>query len=131
LLNLFLVLEVGGNLVDASSIAVKAALRDTRLPLLNIEKGDEDEYDIQVSDDPLDGEELDIHPPLTVTVAKLGHRYIVDPTDEEEAVTLASLIVSVNVSSKFRFIFDIFLGKRRSSRNEANWKRKSRSFVNS
>ena len=106
MLNLFLlVLEVGGNLVDASSIAVKAALRDTRLPLLNIEKGDEDEYDIQVSDDPLDGEELDIHPPLTVTVAKLGHRYIVDPTDEEEAVTLASLIVSVNVSSILRFIF--------------------------
>ena len=72
---------------------------------MNIEKGDEDEYDIQVSDDPLDGEELDIHPPLTVTVAKLGHRYIVDPTDEEEAVTLASLIVSVNVST----ILDCFL----------------------
>jgi len=97
-----LILEVGGNLVDASSIAVKAALRDTRLPLLNIEKGDEDEYDIQVSDDPLDGEELDVHPPLTVTVAKLGHRYIVDPTDEEEAVTLANLIVSVNENGEAR-----------------------------
>jgi len=56
-----------------------------------------------VSDDPLDGEELDIHPPLTVTVAKLGHRYIVDPTDEEEAVTLANLIGSVNVSLRYFF----------------------------
>jgi len=31
-------------------------------------------------------------------IAKLGYRYVVDPTDEEEAVANANLIVSVNVS---------------------------------
>ena len=77
---------------------MKAALKTTSLPKLSIEKGDDNDFEIALTDDPLDGDPLEIAPPLTVTIAKLGYRYVVDPTDEEEAVATANLIVSVNVS---------------------------------
>ena len=54
-------------------------------------------FEVSLTDDPLDGTPLEISPPLTVTVAKLGLRYVVDPTDEEETVANAHVIVSVNV----------------------------------
>jgi len=90
-----LILEVGGNLIDASSLAIKAALKSTMLPKLTIEKGDENDFEISLTDDPLDGDLLKVQPALTVTIAKLGYRYVVDPTDEEEAVANANLVVSV------------------------------------
>ena len=61
-------MEVGGNLIDASSLAIKAALKTTTLPKLTIEKGDENDFEIALTDDPLDGDPLEISPPLTVTI---------------------------------------------------------------
>ena len=99
-----LVLEVGGNLIDASSLAIKAALKSTMMPKLTIEKGDENDFEISLTDDPLDGDLLQVQPALTVTIAKLGYRYVVDPTDEEEAVANANLVVSIKVDLKTKII---------------------------
>ena len=90
--------------MDASALATKAALATTILPCLSVEKGDEGVFEVSLTDDPLDGTPLEISPPLTVTAAKLGLRYVVDPTDEEETVANAHVIVSVNVL-EYSFLF--------------------------
>jgi exosome complex component RRP42 len=94
-----LVLELGGNLVDVCGIGIYSALKNTILPKIEIEKGDGEEVEIILSDDPLDGIELElfnINPILTVTIAKLGNRYICDPSDEEEIVSNVKLCVAIN-----------------------------------
>ena len=91
-------MELGGNLIDVCGIGIYSALQNTILPKLEIESGDNNEVEIMLSDDPLDGVEIDfISPLLTVTIAKLGNRYIIDPSDEEEAVSNVKLCVAIKV----------------------------------
>ena len=90
-------LELGGNLIDVCGIGIYAALKNTTLPRLEIERGDNDEVEIQLTDDPLDGAAIEsLSPILTLTIAKLGNRYIIDPSDEEEAVSKVKLSVAMN-----------------------------------
>ena len=78
-------------------IGIYAALKNTTLPRLEIERGDNDEVEIQLTDDPLDGAAIEsLSPILTLTIAKLGNRYIIDPSDEEEAVSKVKLSVAMN-----------------------------------
>jgi len=91
-----LILECSGNLLDAISIAVKAALYDTRLPDLTV-IGEGAERDIEVSDDPYDIIPLDVsNVPVLVTLNKIKNRYVVDATTEEEVCSDAQLLVSIN-----------------------------------
>ena len=93
-------MELGGNLVDVCGIGIYSALKNAILPKIEIEEGDNNEVEIILSDDPLDGIELDfINPILTVTIAKLGNRYVCDPSDEEEIVSNVKLCVAINVST--------------------------------
>ena len=72
-------------------------MKNTTLPRLEIERGDNDEVEIQLTDDPLDGAAIEsLSPILTLTIAKLGNRYIIDPSDEEEAVSKVKLSVAMN-----------------------------------
>lgn len=91
-----LVLECGGNLFDCVSLAVKAALHNTRIPNVSVsmEEGGEE---LEISDDPHDCRRLDVNSiPVTVTMSKIGHRHVVDASLQEEACSLAQLLVSVN-----------------------------------
>ena len=45
-----LVLELGGNIYDAVSIAVKAALASTRIPRLSVTRVDGGEPEIEITD---------------------------------------------------------------------------------
>lgn len=91
-----LILECGGNLFDAISIAVKAALKDTRIPDLTV-IGDGSEKDIEVSDDPYDVLPIDIsNVPVLVTLNKISNRYVVDATAEEDVCSDSQLLVSIN-----------------------------------
>ncbi|XP_074660064.1 exosome complex component RRP42-like [Tubulanus polymorphus] len=91
-------LECGGNLFDVASLAVKAALFDTKIPNLTVTECDETGgIDIQLSDDPYDYTYIDIkQAPCLVTISKIGHNHIIDATLEEEACSLARLMVGVN-----------------------------------
>ena len=77
-----------GNLLDASSLAAIAALRNTAFPEY---KDDKIDYKKKTS------KKLDLKDtPLSVTVIKIGDKFLVDPdSDEEEAIdarlTVASL----------------------------------------
>ncbi|KAL4716534.1 hypothetical protein ACJJTC_010198 [Scirpophaga incertulas] len=89
-----LILECGGNLCDAVSLAVKAALYNTRLPSVKTALLDGGNVDLQLSDDPYDNKLLNVDlAPLLVTLCKIGDKFVVDPSAEEENCSVISLIV--------------------------------------
>lgn len=92
-----LILECGGNLYDAVSIAVKGALFNTRIPCVKAALMDGGNVDLQLSDDPYDSKRLNIGTaPLLVTLCKIGEHCVADPTGEEQKCSIVSLIVAVS-----------------------------------
>ncbi|KAL1517595.1 hypothetical protein ABEB36_001336 [Hypothenemus hampei] len=92
-----LVLECGGNLYDAISLAVKAALFNTQVPKINNMTIDGENVDIDVSENLLDCRRLNVkHAPILVTVCKIGEHCIVDPSLEEEQCMMSSVVVAVS-----------------------------------
>ncbi|XP_052815439.1 exosome complex component RRP42-like [Mya arenaria] len=90
-----LLLECGGNLFDAASIAVKAALFNTCIPTLTVSQ-DEGHVELELSDDPFDVQRIDVtSAPCIVTLSKIGHSHIVDASKKEEACCLARLMIGV------------------------------------
>ena len=68
-----LVLEVGGNLFDAVSLAVKAALASTKIPVVSVTAVDGGEPEIELSDDPYTATRLDVtRAPVLVTTTRIG-----------------------------------------------------------
>lgn len=79
-------LNDSGNLFDASALAAYAALQNTVLPKLD---GDNVDYTEKTN------KKLELkNMPLSVTVCKIGNKFIVDPTTEEEKVVDARLTVA-------------------------------------
>ena len=75
-----------GNLLDASSLAALAALKNTVYPSFDGEKVD---YKNKTS------KKLELEKaPIAVTVIKIGNKFIIDPDTEEEKVIDARLTVS-------------------------------------
>ena len=75
-----------GNLVDASALAAVAALRNMKFP-----KYEDDKIDYkEKTNEGLEFEDV----PITVTVIKIGDKFIVDPDSEEEKVIDARLTVA-------------------------------------
>ncbi|XP_043228118.1 exosome complex exonuclease RRP42-like isoform X2 [Amphibalanus amphitrite] len=91
-----LILECGGNLYDAVSCAVKAALFNARVPELDVSSADSGRVDVELSDDPFKLLRLDVeNAPCLVTLLLVDSECIVDPTQEEEACSKASLVTAV------------------------------------
>lgn len=91
-----LLLECGGNLFDAVSIAVKAALQDTRIPKVTVGAGEQGAIELEIPDDPSDCLQLNTeNVPCLVTVNKVGHSHIVDASMQEETCCLASLVFGI------------------------------------
>ncbi|OXB65965.1 hypothetical protein ASZ78_002713 [Callipepla squamata] len=98
-------LECGGNLFDTISIAVKAALFNTsgtthnsvfRIPKVRVMEDEEGSKEIELSDDPYDCIRLNVDDvPCIVTLSKIGYRHVVDATLQEEACSLASLLIAI------------------------------------
>ncbi|TRO45233.1 exosome complex protein Rrp42 [Candidatus Bathyarchaeota archaeon] len=83
------VLNHDGNLIDASALAAVSALANTKMPNYEVEDG---EVKIKTGYSPLP---LKDHP-ITVTVAKINDKLIVDPWIEEEQVMEARMSIAVN-----------------------------------
>ncbi|XP_044754441.1 exosome complex component RRP42 [Coccinella septempunctata] len=92
-----LLLEVGGNLYDAVSIAVKSALWSTQVPKIKALNVDGSNVDIQVLDDIHSCTKLDTPgAPLMVTLCKIGEKCVVDPDVAEEQCSSGAVVVSVS-----------------------------------
>eukprot|EP00698_Gefionella_okellyi_P012479 TRINITY_DN3360_c0_g1_i2.p1 TRINITY_DN3360_c0_g1~~TRINITY_DN3360_c0_g1_i2.p1 ORF type:complete len:180 (+),score=34.80 TRINITY_DN3360_c0_g1_i2:488-1027(+) len=92
-----LVLDIGGNLIDAISIATRAALLRTELPKTDILHSEEGEAEVKLSDSetvPLPAQNV----PVCITMAKIGNYYVADPTLEEEACSDAKLTAAASVT---------------------------------
>ncbi|KAJ3277374.1 Exosome complex component RRP42 [Borealophlyctis nickersoniae] len=90
-----LILDYGGNLLDAILIATRGALHNTRIPRTMVEQSDGHvEFDIAEEEtEVVNGWE---NVPACVTVTKIGSRHIVDATPLEEMCAEAQIRVAVN-----------------------------------
>ncbi|TRY87370.1 hypothetical protein DNTS_003943 [Danionella cerebrum] len=91
-----LLLQCDGNLFDAITIAIKAALFNTRIPNVKISEDEDGGKEIELPDDPYDCLRLNVeNVPCVVTLSKIGQRHVVDATLQEKACSVASLLISV------------------------------------
>jgi len=96
-----LVLDFGGNLFDAIMVGVRAALATTKIPKVTVLDDGEGGKEIEVSDDPEDVTTIDVsNVPLTTTLHKIGKRFIVDASLQEELCSEARVVVAVTKSEK-------------------------------
>jgi len=96
-----LILECGGNLFDAVSLGIKAALYNTRIPNVKVSSYEGGQQEIEVSDDPFDFNQLDVlNTPVLVTLTRVGQHFIIDPTQEEECCGLAAVVLAINETGK-------------------------------
>jgi exosome complex component RRP42 len=83
------ILNHDGNLIDASALAAVAALVNTKMPNYEVEDG---EVKIKTGYSPLP---LNSHP-ITVTMAKINDKLVVDPGIEEEQIMDARISMAIN-----------------------------------
>ncbi|RKP10191.1 ribosomal protein S5 domain 2-type protein [Thamnocephalis sphaerospora] len=97
-----IVLNYGGNVVDALLIATRAALADTRVPRTVVQEMEDGAMDFEVDDDVENAQPLEhVHNvPLCVTANKIGAGYVLDATLTEELCASARLHVTVNSSGQ-------------------------------
>jgi exosome complex component RRP42 len=97
-----IVLNYGGNVLDALMMAVRAALADTRVPRTTVQTLEDGTMDFEVDDDVESAQPL-AHVdrvPLCVTANKIGQGYVLDATLIEERCANARLHVSVNTEGQ-------------------------------
>lgn len=105
-----LILECGGNLYDAVSLAVKAAIWNTQIPHIKKIDIDGNNIELSVSDELYDCHRLDVtNAPVMVTVCKIGEKCIVDPNQAEEQCSVGSVVVSVS-GNKFSAVLQTGTG---------------------
>ncbi|KAJ1806319.1 hypothetical protein LPJ75_005079, partial [Coemansia sp. RSA 2598] len=97
-----LVLDVKGGITDALVWATRAALLSTRLPRVVVESIPDDngvmQAEFDVVDDPEDMTMLEgvEDMPIAVTFTRIGRRFVVDASEQEEAVAQARMTVAVS-----------------------------------
>ncbi|CAF3358473.1 unnamed protein product [Rotaria socialis] len=91
------VLRYEGNLHDACSFAMKAALSETKVPALKVVHDEEtNEVSVDVCDDPYEYGVLDVSKlPLLITVGQINGVHTVDTTIKEDSVTLARITYGI------------------------------------
>lgn len=103
------VINDGGNVLDLSMMACYAALKSTRVPAINVDSIQDDNFEettneFEVLDDEqamLDLPILDL--PLFVTMYKIKDAFVVDASAEEQECSDAQLVVAI--TSRGRILF--------------------------
>ncbi|KAL0081842.1 ribosomal protein S5 domain 2-type protein [Phycomyces blakesleeanus] len=93
-----MVMDCAGNLFDCIVMTTRAALFNTRIPKTEIQDLGDGEFEFEVMDDVEDAEAIAgwENLPMSVTLYKIGERYILDPTILEELCSQVTLTVGVN-----------------------------------
>jgi len=100
------VLRYEGNLYDACSFAMKAALSETKVPALQTTHDEEtNEVTVDVCDDPFQFGSLDVsNLPVLISVGQISGVHIVDTTIQEDSVTLARITYGVKSSGNIVYM---------------------------
>jgi len=88
-----------GNLIDAAGIAAIAALKTAKIPKYDEEAGRVLYGELTEKKIPLTNE-----PPIVITAHKLGDKWLVDPTLEEEDVSEAKITIGATISGSISSI---------------------------
>ncbi|KAJ2613458.1 hypothetical protein H4S08_002192 [Coemansia sp. RSA 1365] len=97
-----LVLDVKGSIIDTLVWATRAALLSSKRPKVVVESIKDEDGNVHSEFDVVDDAEDQValegaeNLPLTVTFNQIGKRYVVDASEQEEAVTQARLTVAVS-----------------------------------
>ncbi|KAJ3400870.1 hypothetical protein CcCBS67573_g01477 [Chytriomyces confervae] len=96
-----LVLGYGGNLLDTLFQATRGALHDTLIPKVTVEESTSastgnTSYEFDVADDETEDLKGCENIPVIVTLFKIGHHHVIDPTPLEEACSDVQLSVAIN-----------------------------------
>lgn len=91
------VMNHDGNLIDASSLAAIVALSNTKLPAYDPETN---KINVEKKTGPLPI----LDKPITVTIYKIGGKFVVDPTDVEEQASTSRLTVSTTADGQIAAI---------------------------
>lgn len=90
-----LYIQCGGNLFDAASIALKAALHSTTMPNVSV-SGEGIEMELEISDDPYHVWKLNTTLcPICITLYQIGESFAADVSDEEEECSTGYVHVGV------------------------------------
>ena len=90
-----LYIQCGGNLFDAASIALKAALHSTTMPNVSV-SGEGIEMELEISDDPYHVWRLNTSLcPICITLYQLGESFAADVSEEEEECSTGYVHVGV------------------------------------
>ncbi|CAG0884128.1 unnamed protein product [Darwinula stevensoni] len=93
-----LILQCGGNLYDAVSLGVKAALYNTVIAKVAVKFLADNKPEVEVSSDPSKGFKLDVtNVPCFMTFLRIGNHCVLDPSLEEESCGQGSLVVGITV----------------------------------
>ena len=88
-----------GSMLDALSVAVRAALADAKIPKVTIAGvgSDGEGGELEIDDDPDECSRVDVSRcGVVVTTTKIGRHGVIDATDEEEECGEASMSVGVD-----------------------------------
>jgi len=96
-----LILEFGGSIHDAVSMAVKAALHDTRIPQLIVGRDEDGEPTIDCYDDPYKQDRVAIdNVPCFVTLSRIRDKFVLDASPEELECSLGNMVIGVTPQGK-------------------------------
>jgi len=90
-----LVLGSTGNLFDAISIGTRAALLNTRIPVVSVVECDDGSFDLELDTEKTFGIDVN-NVPVCVTLTRIGNDHIVDASLEEEFCSCCRIAFAVN-----------------------------------
>ena len=101
-----LVLNADGSVLDALSVAARAALADARIPKVAVAgPNPDDPAELELDDDPEECTRLDISGvPLIVTLTRVGAHAVVDATEDEETHAAAGVSIAVDAEGRVRAV---------------------------
>ncbi|XP_037952122.1 exosome complex component RRP42-like [Teleopsis dalmanni] len=103
-----MILECGGNLYDAVSLATKAALFNVKIPRVTASLLDAGESELTITDNIYDCSRINVESvPIIITVSKIGDACVVDPTAEEELCATATIIMGITIKNGKSFISSV------------------------
>ncbi|GAU95388.1 hypothetical protein RvY_07012 [Ramazzottius varieornatus] len=92
-----IIFEKGTSLLDAASLAVKAALFDTKFANVTVVEDELDQFEVEFTDDPYDYWQMDATSvPVVTSLHKIGPVFLVDVTKEEQVAANASVVIATN-----------------------------------